>query len=131
MSRLWRQKKEMNQRVRQAWEQLAIVHESILAIDEALRTSHSDPQQGLALTTRLDALLRRQDRLQRFQAPQKQAVEPPATDFDLAAELLGLGSDLRGRPGRGADCNAAGSSGIPIAAINDVMWLTHPEHSAS
>jgi hypothetical protein len=38
MRRVWRQNKERNQRVLQAREQLAIVHESILAVHEALKT---------------------------------------------------------------------------------------------
>src|SRR5690242_2458366 len=55
MSRLWRQNKERNRRVRQAREQLVIVHESILALHAALKSDDKEPQQLLALTTRLDA----------------------------------------------------------------------------
>jgi hypothetical protein len=92
MSKLWRQNKERNQRVRQAREQLAIIQESILAIHAALQTTGKDIQQLLALTTRLDALLRRQDRLQRVieraREPQQDNAKPrAAVDAELIAEL--------------------------------------------
>lgn len=94
MSRLWRRKKETNQRVRQARQQLTIVHDSIVALHEALKSGEKDSHQLLALTTRLDALLRRQDRLQRVieraREPrgQQENAKPRATvDAELIAEL--------------------------------------------
>jgi hypothetical protein len=98
MSRSLRQNKERNQRVRQAREQLTIVHESILALHEALKSGDKDTQQLLALTTGLDALLRRQDRLQRVieharNPPQVRPQESanPAATAELAAELVRRG----------------------------------------
>jgi hypothetical protein len=70
---------------------LLTVHESMLALHEALKSGDKDTQQLLALTTRLDALLRHQDRLQRVieraREPQQENAKPRAADAELIAEL--------------------------------------------
>jgi hypothetical protein len=75
--------------------QLAIVQACIVAIRAVLETASSDPVQVLALATRVDALLRRQDRLQRViesAQVQKRAAKTLVTrNSDLEAELVRRG----------------------------------------
>jgi hypothetical protein len=89
----WRERKRQRKAVENAQKQLAIVHDAITALHGALESAGKDLQQVLAVTTRLDALLRRQDRLQRVverarepQRGQQENAKPRAT-AELIAEL--------------------------------------------
>ena len=88
----WRERKRQRKAVENAQKQLAIVHDSIIALHGALESAGKDLQQVLAVTTRLDALLRRQDRLQRVivrarEPQQENAKSRAAVDAELIAEL--------------------------------------------
>jgi hypothetical protein len=87
----WRQRKRQKKAVEVTRKQLAIVQECIMAIRTVLETASNDPTLLLAVATKLDALLRRQDRLQRVlelaQMTNNQAAEAAAVNSDLKAKL--------------------------------------------
>jgi hypothetical protein len=91
----WRERKRQKKAAEVTQKQLTIVQESILALRMILETATKDPVQLLCATNRLDALLRRQDRLQRViesaQVQKRAAKTFVRANSDLEAELVRRG----------------------------------------
>jgi hypothetical protein len=95
MSKGWRERKRQKKAFEVTQKQLTIVQESILALRAVLETATKDPVQLLCATNRLDAILRRQDRLQRViesaQVQKRAAKTFGRANSDLEAELARRG----------------------------------------
>jgi biotin carboxylase len=93
----WRERKRKKNAIELTRKQLAIVQECITAVRTVLETASNDPSQLLTVASKLDALLRRQDRLQRVieSAPsrsfQEQAAKPATANAELEAKLAQRG----------------------------------------
>jgi hypothetical protein len=96
MSKGWRERKRQNKAVDVTQKQLTIVQESILALRAVLETATKDPAQLLCVANRLDALLRRQDRLQRV----IERVQTRASHHQTAESLATANAELEAKLAR-------------------------------